>query len=49
VAASAIASSLVVLLMWDGQLQALDEKGFVGVLISIGLLIGLYAFKYPAL
>jgi len=49
VAASAIASSLVVILMWDGRLQALDEKGFIGVLISIGLLIGLYAFKYPAL
>lgn len=47
-AISAIVSSLVILLMWDGKLTALDDKGFVGVLINIALLVGFYVFKYPA-
>lgn len=47
-AASAIASSLTVGLMWDGRLQALDEKGFIGVLINIVLLTGLYGFRFLA-
>lgn len=47
-AASAILSSLALIAVWDGQLKALTEKGLIGVLINIALLIGLYVFRYPA-
>jgi hypothetical protein len=48
-ALSAVTSTLMFALLWDGRLQALDEKGFIGVLINFALLVGMYAFRYPAL
>ena len=45
--AAAIASSLSLLLFWDGSFIALTEKGAIGLLINITLLIGLYFFHYP--
>lgn len=47
-ALSAVASTLVLILMWDGKLSDLDDKGGIGVLINIALLVALYVFKYPA-
>lgn len=47
-AISAIVSSLVILVMWDGKLTALDQKGFIGALINIAIVVGIYIFKYPA-
>lgn len=47
-AISTIVSSITIVAMWDGRMQALSDKGFVGVLINVALLIGLYVFHYPA-
>ncbi len=46
--AGGILSTLSMLTFWDGQFNALDEKGLVGILINIALLIAVYVFKYPA-
>ena len=36
---SAIYSSTMFLLFWDGQLRHLPDKGFIGIAINIGLII----------
>jgi len=46
---SAIASSLVILVFWDGSLANATSKGGLGLLINLGLLAALYFFRYPAL
>ncbi|MCC6615623.1 MAG: hypothetical protein IT320_19285 [Anaerolineae bacterium] len=36
---AAVFASAIVLLFWDGQLQRLPDKGFIGIVINVALLI----------
>jgi len=47
--ASSIASSLVILVFWDGNLENAVSKGLIGLLINLGLLASFYFFRYPTL
>ena len=44
---SAVFSSVIILLLWDGSLQLAVDKGVIGLLISIVILVVLL-FKRPA-
>lgn len=44
---SAILSSLIYLLFWDGGIQRLDNKGGIGILINLGVLAALLLFGWP--
>ncbi len=46
---TAVASSLSLMLFWDGKWVALSEKGIIGLMINIALLVGIYAFRFPSL
>jgi hypothetical protein len=39
---SAIFSSLVFVLFWDGNLQKLDDQGGIGVLINIAIILAVF-------
>ena len=40
-------SSVILVLFWDGGLQNLDDKGAIGFLINIAILIAVLAFEWP--
>ena len=42
-------STATYLLLWNGKMQALDNQGFVGILINLALLAVLLIFKWPQL
>lgn len=44
---SAIFSSAILILFWDGSLNLLVEKGLLGLLINLAILIGLLVFNWP--
>ncbi|HSM23670.1 MAG TPA: hypothetical protein VK856_02280 [Anaerolineaceae bacterium] len=48
---STIAASLIsifaILLFWDGKLNQLVERGLLGLLISIGILVAAVIFRWP--
>jgi hypothetical protein len=39
-------SSLIFVLFWDGRLQALDDKGGVGVLINLAILVVILVLQW---
>jgi hypothetical protein len=41
VVGSAALSAVIFILFWDGELQKLDDKGGIGLLISIALLVAM--------
>jgi hypothetical protein len=41
VAITAVFSSTITILLWDGKIQKLDDQGFVGVIINIFILVAL--------
>lgn len=43
--AASLVSILAIVLFWDGSFKMPVEKGILGLLISIGLLVAAYAFK----
>ncbi|HEU0296143.1 MAG TPA: hypothetical protein VFR47_25635 [Anaerolineales bacterium] len=45
---SAIFSSAIILLLWDGGMQWIVQKGLIGFLISVVILIALLLLKQPA-
>ncbi|MBN2348884.1 MAG: hypothetical protein JXJ22_08615 [Bacteroidales bacterium] len=45
---SAIFSSLLYILFWDGDTQKLADKGGVGILINIAILLAIYILGWPA-
>jgi len=47
VVGSAIFSSVMYVLLWDGGLQRLDNKGGVGILINLAILAALLVFHWP--
>jgi hypothetical protein len=44
VAGAAAFSAVVFLLFWDGKMQQLDDKGGVGLLINLAILVALLIF-----
>jgi hypothetical protein len=48
VVGSAAFSTLIFIFFWDGKLQALDEKGGVGLLINLAILIAVFLLKWPS-
>jgi len=42
---AALFSAVTIFLFWDGGMQMIVEKGFLGILINIAILIALLAFK----
>jgi len=44
---SATFSILLFFLLWDGKLQALDDKGGVGILINLAILVVVLILKWP--
>ena len=47
VVAAAVFSSAIFILLWDGKFQALDDKGGVGLLINLLILIVVLVFNWP--
>ena len=46
---SAAFSTLALLLLWDGKLQALADKGLIAVIINLAILVALLFFSWPRL
>jgi hypothetical protein len=46
--ASAVLSSLLYFVMWNGQFQRLPDQGGVGILINLAILMLILVFKWPA-
>ena len=44
---TAVFSTLLYLLFWDGKIQELDDKGGVGILINLAILTALLLFQWP--
>lgn len=44
---SAILSSISILIFWDGKYNLLVQKGLLGLIINIIILIALYTFSSP--
>ena len=44
---SAIFSALVFIFLWDGKMQALHNKGLIGILINVAILIIVLGFGLP--
>lgn len=43
----AVLSSIIYILLWDGELKELDDKGGIGILINVTTLVGLLVFEWP--
>jgi uncharacterized membrane protein YphA (DoxX/SURF4 family) len=46
ISSAAIFSSLIFIILWDGKFQAMDEKGGVGLLINLVILIIVLVLKW---
>jgi hypothetical protein len=46
---AAVFSSVLIILFWDGGLQKLADKGGIGILINLAILVSLLIFHWPAL
>ena len=44
---SAAFSSLIFILFWDGQVQALANKGLYAIIINLVILVALLVFRWP--
>ena len=44
---SAAFSAVIFVLLWDGRLHALANKGLVGILINLAILVALLVFHWP--
>ena len=49
IVATAAFSAVIFILFWDGQMQALANKGLIAILINVAILIALLAFRWPQL
>ncbi|HEX6270542.1 MAG TPA: hypothetical protein VFZ43_09920 [Anaerolineales bacterium] len=45
---SAIVSAATLLLFWDGNIKLIVQKGLIGLLINVVILIGLLLLKWPS-
>jgi hypothetical protein len=48
IAGSAIFSAVVFILLWDGKMQSLHNKGLIGILINLAILIVVLGLGWPA-
>jgi len=46
---SAAFSVVIFILLWDGQPHALANKGLLGILINLAILVALLVFRWPRL
>ena len=46
---AAVFSGVIYLLLWDGGLERLADKGGVGLLINLAILAALFVFQWPVL
>ena len=44
---SAMFSSLIFIVFWNGKFQALDDQGGVGLLINLAILVVILVFNWP--
>lgn len=49
VVGSAVFSSVITVLFWDGKFQKLDDKGGIGLFIDLAILVALLLFQWPDL
>jgi hypothetical protein len=42
-----VLSSVIYLLLWDGRMKSLNDKGFVGIAINLAILLLILAFHLP--
>jgi hypothetical protein len=49
VVVAAALSALIYILLWDGSAQQLDNKGAVGILISLAVLVVVLLLRWPQL
>jgi hypothetical protein len=47
VVSAAAFSTIIYILLWDGKLQNLDGKGWVGILINAAILVAVLVFEWP--
>jgi hypothetical protein len=47
VVGAAVFSGVIFILFWDGGLQNLDDKGGIGLLIDVAILVGVLLFNWP--
>ena len=47
VVGSAAFSGVIYILFWDGGLQNLDDKGGIGLLINVAILVAVLIFQWP--
>jgi uncharacterized membrane protein len=44
---SAAFSAVIFILFWDGQVQALANRGLIGILTNLAILVALLVFRWP--
>jgi NADH:ubiquinone oxidoreductase subunit K len=49
VVGAAAFSTVVVLLFWDGRMQALTDQGLIAMLINVAILLALLVLRWPSL
>jgi hypothetical protein len=47
VVGSAAFFAVMLILLWDGQMQSLDDKGGVGLLINLAILVAVLTLRWP--
>jgi len=47
VVGSAAFSAVILILFWDGEMQKLDDKGGIGLLINIAILVAVLILRWP--
>jgi hypothetical protein len=45
---AAVLSAAIYILFWDGKFQALNDKGGIGLLINLALVVAVLVLKWPA-
>ena len=48
VVGSATFSLVIFILCWDRQLQALHDKGLIGIFINLAIIVALLVFEWPS-
>jgi hypothetical protein len=46
-AGTAVLSPVIFVLFWDGAMRRLSNKGGVGILIDVAILVVLFGFQWP--
>ena len=49
VVGAAAFSAVVFILFWDGKLRKLDDKGGIGLLINVAILVAVLIWRWPEL